>query len=348
MECDRVKDLLSEYIDGALGAQDRAAVEKHIAACEECKKELASMSALVEKLGALEPVKAPADFLEEIHGRLKPRFSFDRIIRKLFTPFRIKIPLKLVAAATMAILVFYVFSLQQADKTLLKAPVISTPKDIATKHSAHLGGPALKKASKRDVHISEETEPKSLNNEDFMATRKSMTKTVKPTLRMKPEQLPTDLEKQSSVGFDRAGKPIELAVLLKPRDYNRAHTPYLEAESASQPETDTRVVQKESPGTASFKEKAPAKKRYPAPRHSEDTLSNVEHITGLAEGRVLSLKHNRQSKRLEFIDVEIPAKHYRSFCQDLATIAELRSTPPALSDKERKTIQVRIKLIFPE
>jgi len=348
MECARIKDLLSEYIDGALGAQARATVEKHIAACKGCKEKLASMSALVEKLGSLEPVKAPADFLEEIHERLKPRFSFDRIIRKLFTPFRIKIPLKLAAAATMAILVFYVFSIQQADKTLLKAPVISAPKDIAAKHSAGLGGPVLKEESKRDVHIPEETEPKGLKSEDLMTARKSMTKTVKPTLRMKPEQLPTDLEKPSSVAFDRAGEPIELAVLLKPGVTSRAHTPYLEAESASQPEIDAGVGQKESPDTASFKEKAPAKKGYPAPRHSEDTLSNIEHITGLAEGRVLSLKHNRQSKRLEFIDVEIPAKHYRSFCQDLASIAELRSTPPALSDKERKTIQVRIKLIFPE
>ena len=116
MECVRVRELLSEYIDGVLDTRARAGGEKHMAVCEGCKEDLTSMGALVEELGGLKPVKAPPDFLEEIHGRLRPRFQFGRMARKLFVPFRIKIPLELAAAATMAVLVFSVLSLQKGDR----------------------------------------------------------------------------------------------------------------------------------------------------------------------------------------------------------------------------------------
>jgi len=65
MECAGVKKLLSEYIDGSLDAQAGAAVKDHVSTCKGCKEELASLSAMVEALGSLEPVKAPADFLEK-------------------------------------------------------------------------------------------------------------------------------------------------------------------------------------------------------------------------------------------------------------------------------------------
>lgn len=113
MDCSAIQELLSEYIDGALDVKAKEAVEKHILTCENCKQELASLSAVVEELGSLDQVKAPADFLEKIHERMEPRFSIDRLIRKLFVPFHIKIPLELAAVATVTILVFFVLNIQQ-------------------------------------------------------------------------------------------------------------------------------------------------------------------------------------------------------------------------------------------
>ena len=133
MECARIKELLSEYIDGTLDAQARAVVENHVATCKSCKEELASLSALVEELGSLEPVKAPEDFLEKIHERMESRFGFDRIVRKLFMPFGIKIPLELAAAATIAILVISVLSIQQTEKQIVQIPKVSTSERIAEK-----------------------------------------------------------------------------------------------------------------------------------------------------------------------------------------------------------------------
>ncbi|MBW2641389.1 MAG: zf-HC2 domain-containing protein, partial [Deltaproteobacteria bacterium] len=50
MDCAAILDLLSEYIDGTLDVQTRTAVEKHIAVCENCKQELASLRAIVDEL----------------------------------------------------------------------------------------------------------------------------------------------------------------------------------------------------------------------------------------------------------------------------------------------------------
>ncbi len=90
MDCSAIQELLSEYIDGVLDVKAKKAVEKHVSTCESCNQELASLSAVVEELGSLDQVKAPADFLEKIHERMEPRFSIDRLIRKLFVPFHIK------------------------------------------------------------------------------------------------------------------------------------------------------------------------------------------------------------------------------------------------------------------
>ena len=115
MDCAAIQELLSEYIDGTLDAKTVQVVERHVSVCEDCKETLASLSAIVEELKTLEPVEPPADFLEKIHQRMEPRFDINRILRKLFVPFKIKIPLQLAAAATASILVVMVLNLQKSE-----------------------------------------------------------------------------------------------------------------------------------------------------------------------------------------------------------------------------------------
>ena len=91
MECAKIKDLLSEYIDGTLDAQTKALIDEHLLACPKCNEELASLKTLIRELGSVESFKAPDDFLEELHERLEPRVSFRKIMRILFVPGRIKI-----------------------------------------------------------------------------------------------------------------------------------------------------------------------------------------------------------------------------------------------------------------
>jgi len=370
MECVRVKELLSEYIDGVLDTRARAGVEKHIAVCEGCKEDLASMSALVEELGGLKPVKAPPDFLEEIHGRLRPRFQFGRMARKLFVPFRIKIPLELAAAATMAVLVFSVLSLQEGDRE----------KEVAERLSDGPVGSVLREETKPTPHVAEETRSGLPEAAYVKSAGKSKAEPVKPAPEIGSQSLSLSPEEPGSGLHRRTGGPIELAVLLKTGIPGRTHESHVEVETASDLQRDPGSDQKESADTAYVEEMAPTRKgspvvktereqskkekpamlprlrkrtvlkdkAIPSPGDSEDFLSKAKYVTERAEGKVLSVEYERESTRLRSISVEIPAKHYGSFCQELIRMAELQSPPPSIPDKGLETIRIRMKLIFAE
>jgi anti-sigma factor RsiW len=76
MECDGGR--LQAYLDGAMPADERIAVENHLAGCSECRDELAVARArcrtLVTQFGSLEPAQVPnaAAALKRFRGSLEP------------------------------------------------------------------------------------------------------------------------------------------------------------------------------------------------------------------------------------------------------------------------------------
>jgi len=118
MDCSEIRMLLSEYLDDALDEKAKARVDEHLRTCAACQKELDSLKALVKGIGSLESVKAPADFLDQIHKRMERRSKISEIWGWLFYPLRVKIPLQLAGAAVMAFLIFSILPLQQAPLRL--------------------------------------------------------------------------------------------------------------------------------------------------------------------------------------------------------------------------------------
>jgi hypothetical protein len=57
---DHPHDLLAEYVDGALGPEQRASVEAHLASCPACRQEVAMAGQSRNALAALPEVPAPA------------------------------------------------------------------------------------------------------------------------------------------------------------------------------------------------------------------------------------------------------------------------------------------------
>ena len=125
MECADIKELLSDYIDGALDPQTRAIVEEHLPGCEGCREELMSLKTLIQDLRSLDAVKAPSDFLEKVHERIEGRSRFLKIIHMFFVPMRIKIPLQFATVAATAVLVFIVFNIMQPAKEIIEEPSLS-------------------------------------------------------------------------------------------------------------------------------------------------------------------------------------------------------------------------------
>lgn len=55
LQCRQAVELVTDYLDGALAADEHQAFEDHLAHCEACSAYLAQMRATVAVLGRLEP-----------------------------------------------------------------------------------------------------------------------------------------------------------------------------------------------------------------------------------------------------------------------------------------------------
>ncbi len=341
MECAAIQELLSEYIDGALDVKAKEAVEKHIAVCENCKKELASLRAVVEELGSLDQVKAPADFLEKIHERMEPRFSIDRLIRKLFVPFHIKIPLELAAVATVTILVVLVLNIQQPEIQMMKIPTASKSQRLADKSKEDRIKPAFNKEAKSLAPVLEEAPAKPKDSEHVKLARKATVESAKPAIQRKSEPTSYVLAKAKKRKAVKEGKPIKLALVLKTGDIGGFYEPGITVKAAPLLESDEKATESERADIDSFGGKLEAGKRGPA----TDLLSRMKHIIGLVQGKVLTVEYGRQAEQLKSIYAKIPAKNYESFCRELTGLATFQNPPPDLTDKDLETIQVHIRFL---
>jgi len=345
MECALIQERLSEYIDGTLEADDRAAVENHISTCKTCKEDLASLTEMVEELRAMDPVEAPADFLEKIHERMESRFSLDRIIRKLFIPFRIKIPLEFAAAATITILVFFVFNIQQKEVPSVKILSDSISPKMAEKPTEDRMKSAFEKEAKGVAPSRETILTTPSDKEQIRLTRKSKTTTpAQPSIQRESTLSPPVLGKAEEAPPVTKDKTIELALVLKTGatgDGSGTGTPMKAAQLAKK---DENVTVTERSETDFFEKNIPTQQSEPV----ADLLPGLKNIIRSAQGKVSFVEIDGQTHRLTSIDAEIPAQSYSTFCRDLGRFAIFQAPPRPLSDKDPDTIQVRIRFIYQE
>lgn len=118
IDCSEIRSLLSEYLDDALDAASKAITDEHLRTCPACREELDSLKSLVRGIGSLQAVKAPADFLDQLHKRMERRSGMSKLRERLFYPLRVKIPLQLAGAAVMALLIFSILPFQQPSLKL--------------------------------------------------------------------------------------------------------------------------------------------------------------------------------------------------------------------------------------
>jgi hypothetical protein len=152
MNCEEIKGLLSEYVDGVLDPKTKALVEEHLSTCKGCQDELASLKALVNELGSLEPIAPPGDFLDQLHERMEQRSPFSKILRTLFVPMRLKIPLEFAGAAAMAVLVFSLLQVQQDRYKAPQVPVGLKQERVAQKAAPESWEEGLKDEAVKPQH----------------------------------------------------------------------------------------------------------------------------------------------------------------------------------------------------
>jgi hypothetical protein len=108
MNCSRVQDLLCEFLEGTLAEGERAAVEAHMGRCPACTAEAAAAREISILLRTLPVRPAPPELLERVMART-PRdegaAAPTSLLRRLFLPAHVKIPLEAAAAVLLFLLV---------------------------------------------------------------------------------------------------------------------------------------------------------------------------------------------------------------------------------------------------
>jgi hypothetical protein len=107
MTCPDARAALSALLDDELDPAARQAVEAHLGACPECRRELDRLRATVGALGRLGPARAPAGFVDRVLAAAYPRPWYRRLAAALFVPLRVKLPLEAAAVALVAVAAVY-------------------------------------------------------------------------------------------------------------------------------------------------------------------------------------------------------------------------------------------------
>jgi len=116
MTCKEMETRLAGLIDGALDEGERERVEAHLTSCEGCRRALAELEAsdaLVKRLEVVEPppwlkTRVMARVREEAQGR-------QSVLRKLFFPLHIKVPIQALATVLIAVVAWNVYRTGETD-----------------------------------------------------------------------------------------------------------------------------------------------------------------------------------------------------------------------------------------
>ena len=317
MECARIKELLSDYIDGITDAGTNKLLEEHFQVCRGCREDLASLRALVQEMGSLESLEAPRDFLEKFHERIEQRSKLGKILRKFFVPVRIKIPLELATVTVMAILILAVVNVQKP----LKQEITHSP----------------------------------LDSDRLISAKKAKVDAVKQTPKIEVYKSIPFSEKTLAEPSETESKIIELVLLVKTESFNRPYAPSAARGLAQTSRKRTGTIDEERMDVSSYAEKgidrhavstAETKSReVEQEKRADDPFLEVKGLIERVDGKVLSIEYEKQTEQPQSIRLEIPTKHYNSFCDGLRDITLLQTTPPTISEKDQKVVHIRIRLI---
>ena len=123
-------DRLSDYLDGELPADERYAVESHLAGCDECAAVLEDLRRVVARAQSLPPRPPRADLWDSVSARIEPRGRISRVTSlPSLTPFTAKAPRRIsitLPQALAASIVIALVSSALAVKVLAPAPLPAT------------------------------------------------------------------------------------------------------------------------------------------------------------------------------------------------------------------------------
>jgi anti-sigma factor RsiW len=102
MTCDEARGAFSDLYDDALSGAALVTITQHLATCPACRAEWASFRNAMQAVSDLGGAEPSPGFAERVRLRADEPSWSDRVVRWLFVPLGVKVPIQAVALALLA------------------------------------------------------------------------------------------------------------------------------------------------------------------------------------------------------------------------------------------------------
>jgi len=319
MNCDQVKAILADYLDGTATEKEKASVAAHLKKCDNCRDELRFLKKYLKAIGKYPTLQAPDDFLKRVHRGIE-RKQRGGIVRTLFFPLRVKVPLEaaaLVALSLTGVLLFRPYKTDLLDYGPEQAPAVS-------EHAA-----APDKEGTRDIAPGRrQTLPE--NNVAAAPEKKRATrpeparKDAAVTAGSRPGE---QIQKQEIADIQAA----EIALALRPKS---AHEEKMATEDLVTRESEEAAADSgiRVGGTSLRSSAAPETRRANTSGRDAQRTDTIGAIDGLARplgGKIIQRVMDKTTGAPRSVVVELPSENYPAFIEGLGEQWNILDRPPA-------------------
>ena len=123
MNCPEIQERLSAFIDGIVPPEEKMLIEDHLKLCSKCNKSLADLRKTIDYVHSLEDIEPPAWLRQKIIAAIEPEAKPKKgILKKLFYPLYIKLPIEAAAVILIAVTALHIFKTIQPEVKIAKTP----------------------------------------------------------------------------------------------------------------------------------------------------------------------------------------------------------------------------------
>jgi len=142
MTCHEIETRLPAYRENLLPPEEQKEIAGHLASCHRCSRAFADLKKAEELVQGLAEVEPPPFFEQRIMSRVREEAGRKQgILRRLFYPLHIKIPIQALATLVVAVLAFHVY--QQGGPEMKSMSPLPIPRTEQGKASVEAGSATL-------------------------------------------------------------------------------------------------------------------------------------------------------------------------------------------------------------
>lgn len=343
MKHPHVREKLSDYIDGMLSREESSSVKEHLDRCPACMEDYADMVKIIGHMNRMETLETPDSFLAKVHERIDKQSVLHRLIKGLFLPIKIKVPLELAGLAAAALLVVYIIGVHGKRQVYELAYVQRSQSPAMLKAQALDKGLEIDEATT----LTEGTQPKSELEEKKEVEKKDKRigaeEAVSPREKDLSALAPQEKKIESRAETEQA---MPRSNMLQEEKKRKAEPQREAIEDKAQIEAEAPSVamprRGEKPVELMDREKGEAgKDAYAKPMSREQYLKDIIAMLG---GKIIGSEYNEETRVLKSLVIEIPADHYQKLIQTLEEEGDILKPYPAIKEKDHQTVTIRLLL----